>query len=134
MKEKKRTWEMSGAEFERYLKKNKITGLAAAFADTKRRRMMKNAAAKVTTLLLLASLFVARAGTVAVKFDVPDRYVYQTIDDAGTVELWEKRPKLFTTDSGVSCWWEDSCGPRRGIIMGGVPSKHWKHSLRRIRK
>lgn len=36
----KATWEMDSAEFERYLKKNKITGLAAAFATTKRRKLI----------------------------------------------------------------------------------------------
>jgi hypothetical protein len=42
MKTNKPTAEMDDAEFERYLKRNKITGMAALAAAAKRRAAIKN--------------------------------------------------------------------------------------------
>jgi len=82
----------------------------------------------ITLTLLLAGTLLAKE--VNIRVTVPDWVRYRTTAEDGTVSLWEKKPALFTTDSGVSFWYCDE--GQRATIEGGALPKKWKRSIRRV--
>jgi len=79
---------------------------------------------------LLAGTLLAKE--VNIRVTVPEWVRYRTTAEDGTVFLWEKKPVMITTDSGVSFWYAVEGGSIT-IYGGAVPRKNWKRSLRRVR-
>jgi len=84
----------------------------------------------IIILSLLAGTLLAKE--VNIRVTVPDWVRYRTTAEDGTVFLWEKKPVLINTDSGLSFWYAIE-GQHSAVYGGAFPKGNWKRSLRRVR-